>query len=152
VPVNDSSRMIGAVALTVPINSFADFGKDIGLTSDGFSYFVDKIGQIVTHPKFSSDGPIKDYSKISPVDLLLGGKVGANVFYNPIEQQLRVVAYGRVPVYGFGVVAEEPAEQAFAERNDILRRISMAIVLLGILDFFIAALVFMVIKKPMQPK
>ncbi len=141
-PVKVRSSVIGFVAMQVPIDRFSNFGKDTNIGSNGFAYFVDKEGYIVTHPKYSTDGPIIDYSAVPPVALLLSGEQGIGIFYNPIERVERVSAYELVPEYGWGVVSVEPIADAFADRDGILNRLALIIFAVCLEEFVAILLIF----------
>ena len=63
-PIRNAGTLVGFFELTIPINEFSDFGKDADPGSTGFAYFVNRVGDIITHPKYSSDGPIINYSSL----------------------------------------------------------------------------------------
>lgn len=146
-PVKNGSRIVGFVALQIPINIFSDFGKDVDAGTNGFVYFVDRLGHIISHPKYSSLGPIIDYSGVPSVVKIMNGEEGVEILYNPIERQERVTAYERVRVYGWGVVAQQPVADAFAARDSILKQTSLSIAAVSLLDFCIAFLVFYVLRR-----
>lgn len=141
-PITKNSKIVGAVALQIPINEFSDFGKDIEVGSRGFAYFVDRLGQIVSHPKYSSDGPIVDFSGVPSVQKLMRGEEGVEILYNQIEREERISAYQIVPVYGWGVVAVEPTKDAFETRDGILYNILLLIAIIFLIDLMIAILIY----------
>jgi hypothetical protein len=146
-PVRTAEKIYGFVLLQIPVNNFSDLGKYVDVGRDGFAYFFDRLGHIITHPKFSSDGPVVDYSSVPAVNKAIHGGHGVEVLYNPIEQQERVSAYEQVPGYGWGVVAQEPATEAFVNRNGILLGIALLTVILCFAELCIAVLVWGLIDK-----
>jgi hypothetical protein len=128
VPIFQASSTAGFLRFDVPINEFSDLGKNTDLTSSGFVYFTDALGQIVSHPKISSDWPITSFASVPSVDRAIHGKSGVDILYNAIEDEQRVTAYGGVPGYGWAVVALEPVDQAFAPRDAILNRILLTLI------------------------
>lgn len=134
VPMRRASTLVGIVELSIPINEFSDFGKDVDVGDYGFVYLVDRTGHIISHPKYSSDGPIIDYSSLPIIQKLISGQSGVAINYNPFERQERAVAYEPVPAYGWGIVAQEPVAEAFAPRDSILQYIVYLIVALGLVE------------------
>lgn len=143
VPVVNNNSIIGIIALQVPINDFSDFGKDVGLGSNGFAYIVDRLGHIIAHPKISSDGPIFDYSSIPAVKNFMQGREEAIIAYNTIEQQERLSVDAIVPIYGWGVISTESAQEAFQGRDSILSQIIYLIVIFSMVELVIAFLAFL---------
>ena len=138
VPIEHGTALAGILRLDIPLNNFSDFGKDVDVGDNGFVYFVDRLGQIVSHPKFSSDGPIVDFSSVPAVNRALHDTPGVDVFFNPIERQERVSAYQTVSDYGWGVVAQEPAADAFEGRDAILGRVMWFVIGLCAIELILA--------------
>jgi len=134
VPIRKNAILVGIAEITVPINALSDFGTDVDITTDGFVYIVDRLGHIITHPKYASDGPIVDYSSVPSVQAVMQGKSGAGVAYNPIEHQERAFAYEPVPQYGWGVISVEPVNEVFVARDNILRSVVYLIVLISFIE------------------
>ncbi len=151
-PVAAHSVIYGFVVLQVPINEFSDFGQDTDISSNGFAYIVDRKGQIVYHPKYSSVGPIVDYSEVPAVQKLLSGETGIGILSNPIERTERVSAYELVPTYGWGVVSVEPTADAFEARNSILHQILLAISVLCASELFLAIFIFWLVTRSERSK
>ena len=144
-PVKTADKTLGFVLLQIPINNFSDLGKYVDVGRDGFAYFFDRLGQIVAHPKFSSEGPIIDYSMVPAVSKTIHGERGVEVLYNPIERQERVSAYEQVPDYGWGVVAQDPSAEAFADRDSILFGIVILTAIMSLIEICVAILVWGII-------
>jgi hypothetical protein len=148
VPVRKASVMVGVMEVTIPINEFSDFGKDIDIGNDGFVYIVDRLGHIITHPKYSSDGPIIDYSSIPTIQKVMQGQSGATIAYNSIEREERVAAYEPVPTYGWGIISQEPVSGAFATRDGILYSVIYMIAALGALELISAGSILFLLRHP----
>jgi len=138
VPIRKASVLVGVAGITVPINEFSDYGKDIDLGSNGFAYVVDRLGHIITHPKYASDGPIIDYSSIPVVQKLMQGQSGTAIAYNPIERVERVAAYEPIPTYGWGIISQEPVKDAFETRDGILLQVIYLIIAISLIELAIA--------------
>src|SRR6185437_2052948 len=139
---NSASFIIGVLRARIPTNNFSDFGKDIDVGSDGFAYFTDRLGNIVAHPKYASYGPLVSYASVPAVEAGLAGHSGVGISFNPIEQVERVSAYTPVPGIGWIVVAQQPADQAFATRDGVLRQIVFILIVIGLIELLGACLIF----------
>ncbi len=143
VPIVKNATLVGILRFDIPINEFNDLAKNAELTSDGFVYFTDPTGQIISHPKISSGWPIVSFASIPSIERAMQGKNGVEILYNNLEQEERITAYGQVPEYRWNVVAQEPTEEAFRMRNAILIRILLMTLSMVIVEFALAAFVFM---------
>jgi len=137
-PMVAHGAVIGAVSLQIPNNAFSDFGKDVDIGSDGFAYFVDRKGHIVTHPKYSSQGPIIDYSQLDVVQRVMRGESGSEVSYNPLTQVDRALVYTPVPEFGWGIISQESTQNAFGQRDEILSRIVISLLALSLIEIALA--------------
>jgi len=143
-PITQNNSVIGVVSLQIPVNNFSDFGKDVDIGSNGYAYFVDRLGQIISHPKFSSDGPIINYSNAPSVNSLLTGGAGVSTAFNPIERQYKLSAYEFVPVYGWGVISTEPVSDAFESRDGILINIVYLVAIISVIEMLAAFSIFII--------
>ncbi len=136
VPIkNVANSVIGILVLQVKLDTFLEWTKEITVGSKGFVYFVDQRGQIVANPTYPSQEEIIDYSAVQVVQRVLAGESGADVFFNPIEKEDRLSAFGPVAEYGWGVVVQQDVIQAFAMRDRDLKVLLAAYIFMAI--FFI---------------
>lgn len=147
-PIKNGSQITGFIELDIPINEFSDFCQDANIGSDGYVYIVDRLGQIVSSPKYSSNGSIVNYSTHSVVQAVISGASGTAVGYNTLEAQNRVVAYQPVPTYGWGVVATEPTDEAFASRDSILHDIRTLLIFFSVIELIFALLMLYLFDHP----
>jgi hypothetical protein len=155
IPVVKNSTTIGVLRFDVPIDEFSNLGKEADLSSNGFVYFTDATGQVISHPKVSSDWPIVSFASVPSVDRAIHDQSGTAIMYNPIEQQSRVAAYGKIPGYGWVVVAQEPLDEAFATRDAVMNRILAIIIVALLIEIGIAVAVFAkenTLRKKSQPQ
>lgn len=123
--MSESNAPIGILGFTVRAESFLDWKEHIDVGYEGIIYFVDQKGRLISHPNFSHEEDIVDFSSVPVVQKVLRGESGAEITFNPIENEERVSAYEPVHHYGWGVVAAQPTAVAFAERDAALRLIVM---------------------------
>jgi signal transduction histidine kinase len=122
----DEHRIIGILVLQVRLHSLLEWMHTIELGPGGVVYLVDRRGQMAAHPELAPDGELRDVSSVPAVEKALRGEGGADIVFDPVAQDARVVAYAPVPGYGWGVMAEEPTRTAFAARNRELRHLGLA--------------------------
>jgi signal transduction histidine kinase len=122
----DEHRITGILVLQVRLQSLLEWMHTIELGPGGVVYLVDRRGQIAAHPALAPDGELRDVSSVPAVEKALRGEGGADIAFDPVAQDARVVAYAPVPGYGWGVMAEQPTRTAFAARNREFRHLGLA--------------------------
>lgn len=122
----DEHRITGILVLQVRLQSLLEWMYTIELGPGGVVYLVDRRGQMAAHPELAPDGELRDVSSVPAVQKALRGEGGADIAFDPVAQEARVVAYAPVPGYGWGVMAEQPTRTAFAARNRELRHLGLA--------------------------
>jgi signal transduction histidine kinase len=144
-----NQKVVGILLLEVQVDVLLEWTKKIEVGSSGFVYVVDRIGQIAAHPKFPPQRGIVDFSKVPVVQKVLRGERGVDILFNPIENEERLSAYEPLPGYGWGVIAQQPTDAAFAARDSNLRRTLIAYSLLCLLSGFLAYLILhaMVVRR-----
>lgn len=123
----DDNRVIGILLLQVQLNHLVQWTDSIGAGPSAPIYFIDQNGQLATHGKSPSEMRL-DYSKVPVVQKVLRGESGVEIMHDPLENDERIAAYAPVPGIGWGVIAAESSERAFARRN---RTMAQLIVLYG---------------------
>jgi signal transduction histidine kinase len=122
----DEHRIAGSLVLQVRLQSLLEWMHTIELGPGGLMYPVDRRGQIAAHPALAPDGELRDVSTVPSVEKALRGAAGADIAFDPVAQETRVVAYAPVPAYGWGVMAEQPARTAFAARDHEIMHLGLA--------------------------
>jgi len=122
----DEPRISGILVLQVRLQSLLEWMHTIELGPGGVVYLVDRRGQLAAHPELAPDGELRDVSSVPSVEKALRGEGGADIAFDPVAQEARVVAYAPVPGYGWGVMAEQPTRTAFAARDHELRHLGLA--------------------------
>jgi PAS domain S-box-containing protein len=127
VPIKSSKgEALGILVMHVRLDQFFEWTRGIDAGSGGLVYVVDRRGMLASHPRFSPQGDLIDFSGVPVVKRVLQGNRGVDVEFNPIEKEDRVVAYEPIEKYGWGVVIEQPTAVAFATKNAQLRRVLTA--------------------------
>ena len=142
IPIRSGKQaIIGILVLQVKLATFFQWSQSIDVGPNGAVHFVDRIGQLVAHPKFLSQNEILDYSGVSSVPKVLRGERGTEVFFDPFEKREFLVAYEPITQYGWGAFAVEPIETAFAARGEALQRLLLICALVLLLGSGLAVLI-----------
>jgi signal transduction histidine kinase len=150
VPIRTESQDVaGILVLQVRLNVLLDWIRTIEVGPKGFLYIVDRKGQVIAHPKRPLEKEILNFSHVPSVQKALRGERGVEVLSDPGENEEQLSAYGPVPVHGWGVVAAQPTDAAFAERDAQLRRVFFAYALVAL---FSAALAYGILRTLIQRK
>jgi signal transduction histidine kinase len=147
VPIKGQDETLaGILVLQIRLSVLLDWIQTIEVGPQGFLFVVDRKGQIVAHPKLPLEEGIVDFAGIPAVQKALRGERGVEIFFDAAGHG-KLAAYQPVPGYGWGVIAEQPREAAFAVRNRHLWRILAAY---GLLGLFSAALAYGILRALAQ--
>lgn len=138
----DRKNIIGILQIQLNLDIFEQWIKAADIGKGGLIYIVDQYGHIVYHPKFDSKKQLIDYSNIQIIQKLLKGAGGAEVNYNPVEQEERVAAYEPVPDYGWGIVVTQPKHLAYEKRNKQLIYLLVTYTIIILIALIIAYFLF----------
>jgi len=144
IPVKaEKDRIVGILVLQVQLNALVGWSNSIVIGPSGFVYVVDRKGQLATHPRLPSGGEILNFSSVPVVQKVLRQQSGIEIMFNPIENDERIAAYAPIPGIGWGVIATEPTQTAFARRDENLRRL---IVRYGFIFLISCALAYVILR------
>lgn len=117
----DASQLIsGIVVMRVKADELFRWMKDLTFGTAGFIYLVDHKGHLAAHAAYPGNKDIVSFIAVLPAQNAALGRSGTMVFTDPIDRIEKISAYEAVPGYGWGVIAEEPAGLAFADRDRAL--------------------------------
>jgi len=150
VPIKgDSDEVLGILVLQTDLEEFFTWAREIEIGPGGFVYVVDSKGQLAFHPEYPAQGEIMDFSEVPVVQKVLQGKSNVEVTYNPIEKEKRISAY--VPVeFGWGVIAQQPVDSAFAFMNKQMNRILIGYVLILLFCILVLWLAVHILRQRRQ--
>ena len=131
----------GILVLQLKVDFLLQWTKDIEVGPNGFVVIVDRGGKIAAHPKFASQGELVTYSKLPAVQNSPREDKGAARLSNLFGREQELVTYQSVPVYGWGAIVEQPVSDAFAARDENLRRLLTAYALVGLISCALAYLI-----------
>jgi hypothetical protein len=145
-PVVENNNIVGYVTLQIPTDNFLEFEQVISLGAYGFGYVVDQNGNVVAHPRYTSDSG--DVVNLSTLPEVAAAKLGQDgILIEPISGELSVVTYKPVPNYGWGLVTEEPYNEAFGVRDSIINSFVGEIFAALIIDFLLAWCLYVLLNK-----
>ena len=146
VPIRDGTSIVGVLSMQVPANNFLDFGYALSTGTYGFTYIVDQKGDVVAHPKYSDVGVV-NLASTEPVKEILAGQSGTMVTADPSENQTNFLVYSTIPKYNWGIVIQEPYNEAFAAYDSIMRAMEFTLTLLLAIDLLLSYLIFRYIRS-----
>jgi signal transduction histidine kinase len=139
----EEEKIVGILVLQVQLNEMVGWSKLIGIGQSGFVYFVDKKGQLATHPKLPSQGQLLDLLKIPVVQKVLRGQAGVELIFNSLENDEQIAAYAPLSRIGWGVIASESALAAFQQRDHTLRWL---LILYGFIFLLSCAFAYVILR------
>jgi signal transduction histidine kinase len=98
---------------------------------------------LATHPWRPSGGEIVDYATVPVVQKALRQLSGIEVMFDPMHKDERVAAYAPIPGIGWGVIATEPTQTAFAWRNSELTRL---VIFYGVVFLLTCTLAYIILR------
>ena len=123
-------RVVGILLLQVQLNHLVEWTNSVGAGTSASIHVFDKKGQLAIRAKSPSNANSIDYSMVPVVQKLQRGESGVELMRDPLANDDRIAAYAPIPGLGWGVIASEPTESAFARRN---RTMTQLIVLYGVI-------------------
>ena len=139
-PITRDGRLLGAVVYQYALDEISRRLTAVEVGAGGHVYVVDPTGALAAHPSLVTD-PRRDeqYAAAKPVQLALGGGVGGDTpptvtYRDPLAGVTMVATCRPVPVFGrdWVVVAQQPADRAYAMTRTIAMQIGLAAALLAL--------------------
>ncbi|MGH9750025.1 MAG: sensor histidine kinase [Candidatus Polarisedimenticolia bacterium] len=124
----------GILVLQVRLARLLDWTRQVDLGQEGTLYLVDRKGHLAAHSSRDVETELLDLSERAPVRRALRGERGTSIESGDEGGAPLVASVQVVPDYGWGIVAEQPAHAAFAERDRALRRLLAACLLILLLS------------------
>lgn len=146
----EDGPVIGILVLQVKIDFLLQWTKNIEVGPNGFVVIVDRQGKIAAHPEFAPQGELVTYSKIPPVQKSSLDNKGAAGLSNFFGTEEELVTYQSVSVYGWRAIVEQPVSDAFAARDENLKWLLTAYVLVGLISCALAYLILRFITDRRQ--
>jgi len=119
VPVMVDGEVIGILNGVLSLDFIDQTIRNIKVGSDGYIFFVDYSGRIISHPDRDDIDDLDDSRGLKIVERVLDGGSGSVTFYNDISGQQEMGAYVYLDDLGWGICVVVPEEEAMAPVRDL---------------------------------
>jgi len=140
VPVMAEQRLAGVLAIGMTITDVSNSIAGVQIGRTGHAFLLDSTGKVIAHQKREFAEALKD---MSPHPAFLGASEIAKkrVTYTN-EQGQPVLGYARKTKYGWTLVLQQDAEEAYAPiaqaNRNALVLLALTLVFVGLVSFFLA--------------
>ncbi len=110
---NDDQTIRGALLVNVELNKLVAHIAETRIGRTGYAYVVNKDGKVIIHPDSGVVANATDLSYLAPVKAAISGNSGWAEYES--GGQTKLAGYSYVPITGWGLVAEQPLEEAMSD-------------------------------------
>jgi len=121
----DNQQVLGLLVLTIEVDTFTQWTKDVDVGPGSFVYYVDKSGNAVGHTVYGDQNEVVSLASEEPVSKVLQGERGVKETYSRTDMENQVIAYEPVKNYGWGAMVQQPSTAAFAIRDARLHSLAI---------------------------
>ena len=146
VPIVAEQRLAGVLAIGMTINDVSSSVTNVQIGQTGYAFLLDSTGKIIAHPKRAYVEALKDMSQ-HPAFLGASDLRKKRVTYTS-EQGRAVLGYARKSNYGWTLVVQQDADEAYALIAETNRN---ALVLLGLTLLFVGLVAFFFAQQLTRP-
>ncbi len=138
VPIkDDQGGLRGTLLGVVDLAKLSNYIAQTKIGASGYAFLVDRTGKVVAHPDAKLVKEMADLSALPPVKATIAKEAGVTEYeYNGDK---KLAGYSFVPAAGWGVVAQQPLDEAMAGVTKI-RNTGIAFTLGGVLLAALAGL------------
>lgn len=137
--------ILGILVLQMELQEFFNWAIGLDIGPGTTIYVVDGRGRLAFHPDFPAQGKLMDFASVSAVQETLRGNSGIETTFNAFEGEDYVSAYAPVQ-YGWGVVVQQPARLAFADKRTQLNGIILGYFLILVFTLLVIWLTARIMK------
>lgn len=146
VPITAEQRLAGVLAIGMTINDVSGSVTNVQIGQTGYAFLLDSTGKVIAHPKREYVENLKDMSQ-HPAFLGASGLFKKRVIHTN-EQGRPVLSYARKSKYGWTLVVQQDAAEAYALIAEANRN---ALVLLVLTLLFVALVAFLFAQRLTRP-
>jgi methyl-accepting chemotaxis protein len=146
VPITAEQRLAGVLAIGMTINDVSGSVTNVQIGQTGYAFLLDSTGKVIAHPKREYVENLKDMSQ-HPAFLGASGLLKKRVIYTN-EQGRPVLSYARKSKYGWTLVVQQDAAEAYALIAEANRN---ALVLLVLTLLSVALVAFLFAQRLTRP-
>lgn len=144
-PIKDEKeQLLGILILNVELRTIVDRIDQIKIGQAGYAYLVNGDGRILLHPDRGMFG--QDVSWVAPVKAVMDKQTGL-VEYE-YKKQKKWAAFSYIPQTGWGLIVQQPVEEALADVSDVKRTTIMITVFSAVLASLIGFAVANMMTRP----
>lgn len=131
-PIQDEQqKIVGILSITVELRTVMDHINRTKIGQTGYVYLVNQEGHILVHPDWKLVASGEEASQWAPVKAVMEQKTGWTEY--EVNRQKKLAAYSYIHTIGWGLVVEQPINEALEYVNHVKRT--------GIVMSMLAALV-----------
>ena len=148
-PIKDENQqLVGVLALNVELRAIVDRITNIKIGENGYAYLVNADGRILLHPDQGMAERREDVSYLNPVKAVMDKQTGL-VEYE-YKKQKRWAAFSYIPQTGWGLIVQQPTEEALADVSAVKRTTMMITLLAALIASLIGIAVTRMVTKPIS--
>ena len=146
-PVRQLGRPVGMLAAQVDFHEMWNLVDGIKIGQTGRAYVVSNSGKVIAHLDKKNVLQEEDWRHLAPVERVLDRHTGSMDYTHP-DGEAFLSAYAPLTSIGWGVVVEQPAEEAYATIGIMLRQAWGITVISAIIALVIGILTARSIVRP----
>lgn len=147
-PIKDANqRVVGVLIADIELHAVTKKINNIKLGKAGYASLVDADGQLLLHSDEAKLDQQEDLSQLPPVKAVLNRQTGV-VAYD-YEGQKELAAFSYIPQTGWGLIVQQPLENALRDVNTIKEMMLMIALLAAAFAGLIGIIVAKMTTKPL---
>lgn len=143
---DDYGQLAGILIANVNLHKIIDRINQIKIGQTGYAYMVTHDGRILLHPDRRLVERSEDVSHLAPVKALMNKQAGVAEY--EFNNQKKFAAYSFIPQTGWGLVVQQPMEEALYDVSDVKRKAIMITFLAALLAGIFGITVARMMTKP----
>lgn len=146
-PIKDEKqKLVGVLVLNVELRVIVDRITNIKIGETGYAYLVNADGRILLHPDQGMVERREDVSYLNPVKAVMNKQTGL-VEYE-YKKQKRWAAFSYIPQTRWGLIVQQPTEEALADVSAVKRTTLMITLLAALIASLIGIAVTRMVTRP----
>ena len=144
-PIKDENQqLVGVLILNVDLRTIVDRIDQIKIGHAGYAYLVNGDGRILLHPDRGMVG--RDVSWVAPVKAVKDKQTGLLEY--EYKKQKKWAAFSYIPQTGWGLIVQQPVEEALADVSEVKRTTCIITVFSAVLASLIGFAVANMMTRP----
>ncbi len=148
VPVKKNGEIVGTLGASIELTFISELANSIYVSEKGYGYAVDSTGIIIAYPDQSKVDNREDVSTIEPVAKAISGETGTTEY--DYEGDIKLAAYTSIENTGWGLIVQQPSDEAFAESKKLSILIIFLIIVASVIAIVIAIILANSVTKPLE--